>query len=227
MPPGKPWAAAAVYFTLTVLLTAPLSFAPHRTLLADDPDTHLFMWTLAWDTHAFVHQPLSMFNANIVYPNRHTLAYSENLLGSAFLVAPVSWLTANPVLALNTVSLLSCALCGLGAYVLGRRVGLSAPAAVLCGVIFAFSPPRFFRMGQTHLTTVQWIPFALASLHRYLDEGRRRDLHVTAAFFPPQAISSGHGAVFLIVGIVFLLACRAVLGEPFAFRRRIADFNVV
>jgi hypothetical protein len=221
------WAAAALYLTLTVLLAAPLSLTPHRTLFADDPDTHLFMWTLAWDAHALVHQPLSLFDANIFYPNRDTLAYSENLLGSAFFAAPILWLTGNPVLALNVVSLLSCVLCGLGAYVLGRRVGLSAAAALLCGVIFAFSPPRFFRMSQLHLTTVQWIPFALASLHRYLDEGRRRDLHLTAAFFTLQALSSGHGAVFLIVAIVILLACRAVLGEPFGFRRRMADFNVV
>jgi hypothetical protein len=220
------WAPAALYLTLTVLLMAPVSLGPQRTLFADDPDTHLFMWTLAWDAHAFVHQPLSMFDANIFYPNRDTLAYSENLIGSAIFVAPVLWLTGNPVLALNVVSLLSCTLCGLGAYVLGRRVGLSTAAALLCGVIFSFSPPRFFRMGQMHLTTVQWMPFALASLHRYLDEGRRRDLHWTAAFFTLQTLSSGHGAVFLIVAMVTLLACRAVRGEPFAFRRRIADSGV-
>jgi hypothetical protein len=34
--------------------------------------------TLAWDTHAFT-TPLSIFDANIYYPERHTLAYSENL----------------------------------------------------------------------------------------------------------------------------------------------------
>src|SRR5262245_62008325 len=104
----------------------------------DSPDAHLFMWTLAWDTHAFVHQPLSIFDANIFYPNHDTLAYSENLIGSAFFAAPVLWLTGNYVLATNMVSLLACVLCGLGAYVLGRRLGLSGPAAFLCGLIFAF-----------------------------------------------------------------------------------------
>src|SRR6202011_1184481 len=109
------WPAAALYLALTVLLMAPVSLAPQRTLFADDPDTHLFMWTLAWDAHAFARQPLSMFEANIFYPNRNTLAYSENLIGSAIFVAPVLWLTGNPVLAVNAVSLLSCTLCGLGA----------------------------------------------------------------------------------------------------------------
>jgi hypothetical protein len=162
--PGK-WEAAALYIALTVLLAFPISIRPARVLLDDAPDEHLFMWTLAWDTHAFVHQPLSIFDANIFFPNHNTLAYSENLIGSAFVAAPVLWLTGNPVLAVNVVSLLSCVLCGLGAYVLGRRVSLSGPAALLCGIIFAFSPPRFFRFDQLHLTVVQWIPFSLASLH--------------------------------------------------------------
>jgi len=142
------WAAACLFVALTFLLTYPLSITANRTLPSDDPDGHLFMWTLAWDAHAFIHQPLSIFDANIFYPNHNSLAYSENLIGSAVFAAPVLWLTGNPVLAVNVVSLLSCMLCGLGAYVLGRRVGLSAAGAVLTGLIFAFSPPRFFRLDR-------------------------------------------------------------------------------
>src|SRR5689334_8219297 len=159
------WTAAALYTALTFVLTFPLSVTANRTLPADDPDAHLFMWTLAWDVHAFVHQPLSIFDANIFYPSRNSLALSENLLGSAIVAAPVLWLTGNPVLAVNVVSLLSCILCGLGVWVLARRLGMSTAAALLAGVIFAFAPPRFFRFSQLHLTAVQWIPFTLAFLH--------------------------------------------------------------
>ena len=60
---------------LTFVLAYPLSVTADRTLPADDPDGHLFMWTLAWDAHAFVHQPLAIFDANIFYPNRNSLAY--------------------------------------------------------------------------------------------------------------------------------------------------------
>ncbi len=221
------WGAAALYVGLTFLLTYPLSVTANRSLPSDDPDGHLFMWTLAWDAHAFVHQPLSIFDANIFYPNRNSLAYSENLIGSAFFAAPVLWLTGNPVLAVNVVSLLSCVLCGLGAYVLGRRVGLSAPAAVLTGLVFAFSPPRFFRFSQLHLTAVQWIPFALASLHAYFERGQKRDLRLAIAFFTLQVVTSGHGGVFAAVAILLMLAHRLVLGEPIAFVRRLSDFGVV
>jgi hypothetical protein len=218
------WAAAGLYVALTFLLAFPLSVTAHRTLPSDDPDGHLFMWTLGWDVH--VHQPLSIFDANIFYPNRHSLAYSENLMGSVFFAAPVLWLTGNPVLAVNVVSLLSSVLCGLGAYVLGRRLGLSAAAAVLTGLVFAFSPPRFFRFSQLHLAAVQWIPFALASLHAYLERGRKGDLRLAVAFFTLQVLASGHGGVFAAVAILLMLAYRLALGEPILFMRRLRDFGI-
>jgi len=218
--------AALIYVALTLLLTWPLCVSPATTSLSTGPDGNLFIWTLAWDAHAFINQPLSIFDANIYHPLRHTLAYSENMIGSALVSAPVQWITGNPVLGLNLVALLSCVLCGLGAFVLARRVGLGPAGAVLAGMIFAFSPARFFRIGQLHLAVVQWIPFALASLHTYLDAGRRRDLRLAAAFFTLQALSSGHGAVFLVLAIAGLVIFRALCGEDLAAVRRVRDLGI-
>lgn len=214
------------FAALTIAFAYPVSIHPATRVLGDNPDTHLFLWTLAWNAHALVAQPLSFFDANIYHPYSGTLAYSENLLGSGLIAAPIIWLTGNLVLALNFVQLASCVLCGLGAYVLARRVGISHPGAVLSGIVFLAAPPRFFRIGQLHLTAVQWVPFCLAYLHAYLDGGRRRDLWVAAGFFTLQALTSGHGAVFLVVSILALLAYRLVLGEPIAIGKRIRDFGV-
>lgn len=218
---------ALFYSVVTLALAYPVSLSPATTLLADNPDTHLFLWTLAWDVHAFTSQPLAIFDANIFHPYLGTLAYSENLLGSAVLAAPVIWLTGNLVLALNLVQLATCVLCGLGAYLLARRLGISRLGAVLCGLVFLAAPPRFFRIGQLHLTAVQWIPFALAYLHAYLDHGRRRDLRLALAFFTLQVFSSGHGAVFLVVSIALVLLFRVALGEPLALGTRVRDVGVV
>lgn len=214
------------FAALTLAFAYPVSIHPATRLLADNPDTHLFLWTLGWDAHAMTAQPLSFFDANIYFPYSGTLAYSENLLGSGLLAAPVIWLTGNLVLALNFVQLASCVLCGLGAYVLARRVGISRAGAVLSGIVFLAAPPRFFRIGQLHLTAVQWVPFALAYLHTYLDAGRRRDLWIAVGFFTLQALTSGHGAIFLSVSILALLAYRLALGEPLLIAKRIRDFGV-
>jgi len=222
----RAWRVAVLFVALTIVLTHPLAFRAGSTVIGADPDTELFMWTLVWDTHALTHRPLAIFDANIFYPYARTLAYSENLIGSGLLAAPVLWVTGNPVLALNLVTLLSIVLCGAGAYVLARRVGVGYAGALVAGLVFAFSPARFFRISQLHLTTVQWMPFALASLHAYLDGGRARDLRWAVAFFTLQALTSGHGAVFLLVATLALLAYRAALGQPLALKSRVRDLGV-
>ena len=92
-------------------------------------------------------------------------------------------------------------LCGVGAFFLARRLHIGVGGAFVCGLIFAFAPPRFVRMGQLHMTAMQWMPFSLAFLHTYFERGRRRDLLLAIGFFSLQALSSGHGAVYLLLSI--------------------------
>jgi hypothetical protein len=223
--PGVLW-ATAFYAALTIVFAYPLSVHPGSTVFGDNPDTHFYMWTLSWDVHAFLHQPLRIFDANIFYPNRLTLAYSENQIGSAVFAAPILWLTSNPVLAVNLVALIGCALCGTGGYVLCRRIGLDATASTIGGLAFAFAPARFVRTGQAYLGTMQWIPFALASLHAYFDEGTKRHLRWAAAFFSLEALTSGHGGVLLTFAALALVVFYLMRGEPIAPLKRLRDLGM-
>ena len=126
---------------------------------------------------------------------------------------------------MNVAALLSCVLCGVGVYVLARRLGLGPLAAFIAGLIFAFAPPRFFRLGQPHLTTVQWLPFCLASLQGYLDSGDKRDLRWACGFFTLQAYTSGHAAVLTGVSILILIVWRVALGEPLRPAARLRDLG--
>jgi hypothetical protein len=220
------WRVVLGFLALTLVMTWPLGRDAASSVLGRVPDTDLFMWTLAWGTHALTNDIWKIFDANIYYPQRLTLAYSENLIGDVIVAAPVLWTTGNSVLALNVVALTSCLLCAVGAYVLARRLGASRPAAVLCGIVFAFAPPRFLRIGQLHLTVVQWIPFSLAFLHAYLDQGRPRDLRLAVACFTLQVLSSGHGAVFAAMSLGGLLVYRFALGEPLRPLQRLRDFGM-
>jgi hypothetical protein len=222
----RAWHVALLYTALTAILAYPLVRHPAGHVLNVSPDTDLFLWTLSWDAHALTRQPLSVFDANIFAPLHGTLAYSEHMLGSGMLAAPILGLTHNPVLAMNLVALLSCVLCGLGTFLLARRAGAAPAGAVLAGVIFAFAPPRFLRLDQLFLTTIQWVPFSLAYLHAYLDGGEKRHLRLAAAFFTLQALTSGHGTVFLALTAALLCGYRASLGEPLAIRKRVRDLGV-
>jgi hypothetical protein len=218
---GGVWGAALLYAALTFVLAYPLSVHLADGVLSTSADTDLFLWTLSWDVHALTHRPWSIFQANIFHPQHNTLAYSENLIGSAFFAAPILWLTGNAVLAMNLVVFLSAVLCGVGTYVLTRRIGISAEGGLLAGLVFAFAPPRFLRLDQLFLATVQWIPFSLAFLHAYLERGRKSDLRVAAGLFTLQATTSGHGAVFLAVAALMLVMYRMALGHPSAFMKQL------
>ena len=220
------WTATLVFAVLTAILTYPLSVRAGSVILGDYPDSHLFLWTFAWLAHAFANQPLNLFDANIFHPLHNTLAFSENLVGSGLIAAPIIWVTGNPLLALNLVSLLSVLLCGVGAYFLARRIGIGVAGAFICGVVFAFSPARFFRLGQLHLTTVQWIPFALAYLHAYIERGRPRDLKIVIALFTLQALTTGHGGVFLAVVMTLVIAYRWITGWRPSPARVVKDAGV-
>lgn len=221
------WRVGLLFTALTVVFAWPLSVHPATRTLPASPDGNLFLWTIGWNVHAFLHQPFAIFDANMYYPQAHTLAYSENLIGSAILAAPIVWLTGNLALGLNLVALLSVIMCGVGTYALARRLGVRPAFAILAGLVFAFSPPRFFRLGQAHLTVVQWIPIGLTFLHSYLDTSRRRDLRWAIACFTMQALSSGHGAVFFAIAAIGLIAYRVALGTPLDAGRRLRDVGLI
>jgi hypothetical protein len=141
--------ASAAYAVLTFLMALPFSLSPGSQILGDVPDAHMYLWTLAWDAHAFLHQPLHIFDANIYYPYANTLAYSENLIGSAFFAAPIIWFTGNITLATNLTALISCVLCGAGAYLLARRLHI--------GIGGALSAASFSR--SRHRVSFVWVSF--------------------------------------------------------------------
>ncbi|MFN7984434.1 MAG: hypothetical protein U0Q11_21530 [Vicinamibacterales bacterium] len=218
---------ALLFLALTVVLTYPLSVHPWSTTFPGSSDRNLYAWTLAWDAHALLHRPLAIFDANIFHPYARTLAYSENLIGAAMLVAPVQWVVQDPFLSFNLAALASVPLCAFGAYLLACRLGLDTSSAWICGLVFGFAPPRFLRIDQLHLTSVQWIPFCLAYAHSYVRTRRAFDLRVALAFLSLQLLTSGHGAVFLLAALAGLVVYLLATGERVQFVSTLRDAGLV
>lgn len=217
---------AGLYAALTILMTWPVGIFPAGVRMGGGADPSLYVWTIGWGAHALTHAPWAIFNANIFYPYQYTLAYSENLIGSALLAIPIMWVTGDALIATNLVAVLSVFLCAVGGYYLGRTLGLSPAASFLVGLIFAFVPPLFARLGQLHLIAVQWVPFGLARLSRYLRDGHARDLRWTIALLSLQALASGHGAALLILGGAILVGFDLARTRTLALARRVRDIGV-
>jgi hypothetical protein len=167
--------ALVVYLLLAIVLTHPLWLHLADAVPSDIGDPLLNAWTLAWDAHALLSDPLHLFDANIFYPLSNTLAYSEHLLASALLMLPLQGITGEPLLAYNVDLLLSFALSGLGMYLLCLRwTGLRC-AAFLAGLAFAFAPYRLAAISHLQLLTLQWLPFTLLALEWLLERTSRED----------------------------------------------------
>lgn len=217
------WGVRAVlYAVLLLAFTAPVSLDPGARTFAPGPDTRLYLWTLGWDLHALKTDPLRIFDANIFFPETKTLAYSEHLIGAALFALPLSFFTSNLALILNVVLLGATLLTTLGCDRLAREAGASARGALLAGIVGGFSGPRLSRLTQAHLATLHFVPWALAFGIRYLREGRRRDLLITLAFFTLQALTSGHGGLFLALALALLLG-GAIVSRTVAPLRLLRD----
>jgi len=103
-----------LYIFLTILLTFPLIL--HMDTYLDLGDPALNTWILAWDVHSLTTDPLNLFNTNIFYPFKNTLAFSEHLIADMLVAFPVILITHNPILAYNSILFLSFVLSGLGMF---------------------------------------------------------------------------------------------------------------
>src|SRR5689334_10276353 len=101
--PAMILALLGLFIGLTILHTWPLASAPGTLSRNDNGDFILHEWIMAWVAHQVVTNPLHLFDANIFYPERYTLAYSDHLFVQSMLGAPLLWAGASPVLVHNLV----------------------------------------------------------------------------------------------------------------------------
>ena len=183
---------------------------------------------MAWDAYAFLHQPLHIFDANIYYPYANTLAYSENLIGSAFFAAPIIWLTGNLVLAMNLTALLTCVLCGTGAYLLARRLHFGVGGAFICGLDLRVRAAAVLPHGPAAHDR-HAVDSVLAGVPAFLFRAAAGAATCCCAIacFSLQALASGHGAAYLLLSIAGADRAGSVaFGAPLAFRQRLRDVGV-
>jgi hypothetical protein len=156
----------AVAVVLAVAMTWPLVLHLGGDVGQDLGDPLLEVWQVAWIGHALLHQPLHLFQANIYWPLRDSLAFSDALVG----YGPAGLIAAQgPTAALvvyNLLLLFAYALAFLGAYLLGRELGLGRLGALAAGVAFAYAPWRLAQNGHLHVLSSGGIPLSLFLLVR-------------------------------------------------------------
>jgi hypothetical protein len=215
----------AIYVALTAIATYP-QVRQFAGGIRDDIDVYFSVWRLAWIAHQLPRHPLQLFDANIFYPERHTLAYSDALVGPGIVTAPLFWLRANPILIYNLLLFGVIVLSGLAMFVLVETVTKSVTAALISGALFVLSPYRLAHYSQLDLQTTALMPVALWALHRTLATRRRRYALLLGVSLALQTYSGIYYGIYFATYLC-VVAPLLVLAEPWSVRPRIASLLFV
>jgi len=194
------WAAALLFFGLTIAVTWPLAPGLGRDVPSDYGDPLYVAWALAWvmrqmgraltgHLDAITH----FFDANQLYPEPATLALSDHFVGQALPLAPVYWITGNAVLTLGLAYIVAFTLCGFSMWLLVRELTGSSAAGVLAGTVFAFN--EFFmtyELAHLQVLAAHWMPLALYGFRRYFADGSRAGLALAVASVVLLNLSAGY-----------------------------------
>ena len=155
-----------------------------RDAVVDKGDPYLIAWIMWWDYHATFTHPLHLFDANVFYPLKYSLAFSEHSYGIALLFFPLYFLGFRP-LTIQTIALFfGFAMNGYAAFRLGRTLTGSTAVGWVSGIVFAFVPYRFNMMSQVAYLFSPWLPLVFEALVLFARaRSRKRAVWLGCAFF--------------------------------------------
>ena len=197
-PLAREAAVLAAFAALTVLMTWP--WALHwRDAVPDAGDPYLVSWILWWDFHQTFTDPLNLFHANIFYPYRYTLAFSEHSYGLSLLFFPLFALGVRPLTVHSLATLFGFAFCGYGMFRLARTLTGSSGVAWIAGIAFAFVPFRFDLLPHLMYLSAGWVPLLFEALVLFARRRSWRRAAWLGAVFLLNALTCLHWFVLTLI----------------------------
>lgn len=198
---------------LAILMTWPLTAGITRVgrTAPTDADGQYSIWNVAWVAHVLVVNPAHLYDANIFFPHRTTLAYSEANLLEGALAVPIYWATRNPWLSLNVICLFAFASAFVCAYLFLAYLWRDRAGAAAGAIMYAFCPYVFSHLSHIQLLMTGGIPLSLLMLHRVADAPSAKRGVALGVALAAQALSCAYYGVFagLLVGYVVLILAAA------------------
>jgi hypothetical protein len=203
------WATLALFIALAIVHTWPLATDPGHLTRHDNRDTMLNEWIVAWVAHQAPRDPLHLFDGNIFFPERYSLAYSEAMLPQAAMGAPLFFFGASPVLAYSILLIAGFALSGWSMCLVIRSWTGDWSAGILSGVIYAFNAHVLTRIPHLQAQHAEFLPAALFALDALLSRPGIRRALLLAMWAVLQATTS----VYLLASTFFAIVA-GILARP-------------
>jgi len=140
----------------------------HLDSVPDFGDPLFSIWRVGWVNHQLVTDPRHLFDANIFYPERLTLTFSDPIVLPALTAAPALALGVHRVIVYNLLFLSGFWFSGIAMYLLVVRLTESPRSAFVAALVYASALYRFDHYSHLELQMMQWMPLALLALHRLI-----------------------------------------------------------
>ena len=210
--------ACGAALMLAVVMTWPLAAGLGRLGRTTTMDGLYGIWNVAWVSRALVTAPTTLFDANIFYPHRGTLAYSESNIVAGVVAIPAWLITRNAYAAHNSAVLFAFASTLLGTWLLARRLSGHSGAAAVAAILFAFCPFFYSHSAHIQLLMAGGIPLSMLALHRLADRPSPDRGLLLGIALGGQALACAYYGIFAALmvgyGVLFLAARRGLWRVP-------------
>lgn len=212
--------ALLVFVALTAVQTWPIAAAPSHWARVDNGDGALNIWAVNWVGAHLFRDPARVADANIFYPEKSALAFSEMMLVQGAVAAAAIALGAPPVLAFNVAVFAGFVLTGWAFCLLVQRWTGSWAAGYVSGSLAAFNAHTLVRIAHLQTLHLEFLALALFALDRLIASPRFRDACWLAVGFALHAMTSIYLLVFAAWALLFATLAR--VNEIWRHRPRVA-----
>lgn len=175
--------------------------------LIDWRDYSLMVWIMEQNVTKILGLTFNnYFDANIYFPHKLTLLFSDLLLPQSIISIPFFFLSNNLILIFNSDFIANFMLNYISLYLFWKQIFKNSLIAFLGSIFFIFSP--FLHLELSHFQMLTFWPFFLSLyfLVKYEKLNKKKLLIFSGLFLAIQFLASVYLSVFLITLIVLYLS---------------------
>ncbi|MEO8358841.1 MAG: hypothetical protein ABI672_02330 [Vicinamibacteria bacterium] len=205
----RPFREALVYAAFAFVFLIPQSLAPSSRIgyVGDSLESVSIVGFLG---HQIVSDPKHIFDAGFLHPQPNALTLTDHRLLPSVLVAPVLWVSGNPVLAYNVALLFAYLLAAFGGRSLALTLGLSRVPAAFVGALFAFHTYAINEAPRLNIVSYGLIAVALGALIEWMETGEPKARWRFALLLLLQGLCANYHLLYGVLLSVLVLLVYAV-----------------
>ncbi len=200
------WIGTVVIVAATFIFFLPL--ITRISSYSEGGDAMFNAWTLSRNHHCLLRQSCPSYkDANIFFPNKDTMLYSETQLSAGVVTLPLHFINDNPIFANNVLTVVSFFFAGWFMYLLAKFLSKGHElVSVLAGLAFEFAPYKMAGIFHLQNLCIFGLPLAVLFILKYVQKQHRKYLVGLLLILLYVFFASWYQMVFLFAALVILLA---------------------